>query len=134
MIVVDASVILDAMLDERVAEAFNGLALSNSFAAPDHIYVEILNALRRLERADVMTPFTLENCISLLRDWPLERFSVHDFVSDIWSVRHTITPYDAAYVALAGLLDAPLLTHDEKLVRAIGGDIRTMRLLPTPAP
>lgn len=134
MIVIDASVIVDTMLDATIADAFNGLLASNEFAAPDHIYLEVLNALRRLEREDVIAPVALEHCISLLSDWPIERFSVHNFVGDIWTVRHNITVYDAAYVALAGLLEAPLLTHDEKLVRAIDGQIETMSIMSFPAP
>ena len=134
MIVIDASVIVDAMLDANIAEAFNELSNSNEFAAPDHIYLEVLNSLRRLEREDVIAPIALEHCIALLKDWPVESFSVHDLIGDIWSIRHDITPYDAPYVALAGLLNAPLLTHDEKLVRAIDGEIKTLSILNTLAP
>ena len=134
MIVIDASVIVDAMLDAKIAESFTELLKSNEFAAPDHIYLEVLNALRRLEREDVIAPIALENCISLLADWPIEKFSVQNLIRDIWTVRHNITPYDAAYVTLAGLLEAPLLTHDEKLVRAIDGEIVTMSILNDPAP
>ena len=134
MIVIDASVIVDAMLDAHIAEAFNVLLNSNEFVAPDHIYLEVLSSLRRLEREDVIAPIALEHCIALLKDWPIERFSVHDLIGDIWSVRHNITPYDAPYVALAGLLNAPLLTHDEKLVRAIDGEIKTLSILNTLAP
>jgi predicted nucleic acid-binding protein len=134
MIVIDASVIVDAILDPYIAEAFNELSNSNEFAAPDHIFIEVLNSLRRLERQDVIAPIALEQSIALLRDWPIERFSVHELISDIWTLRHNITPYDAPYVVLAGLLNAPLLTHDEKLVRAIDGEIETLSILNIPAP
>jgi predicted nucleic acid-binding protein len=134
VIVIDASVIVDAMLDVDIADAFNELSNSNEFAAPDHIYLEVLNSLRRLERDNVIAPIALEHCITLLKDWPIERFSVHDLINDIWSVRHNITPYDAPYVVLAGLLSAPLLTHDEKLVRAINGEIETLSIMNNSAP
>jgi predicted nucleic acid-binding protein len=35
----------------------------------------------------------------------------------IWDLRDNLTPYDAAYIALAELLQAPLLTRDRKLTR-----------------
>ena len=36
----------------------------------------------------------------------------------IWELRDTITPWDAAYVALAEILDVPLVTADRRLARA----------------
>jgi predicted nucleic acid-binding protein len=38
----------------------------------------------------------------------------------IWALREKVTAYDAAYVALAEALGAPLLTRDAKLVSARG--------------
>ena len=37
-----------------------------------------------------------------------------------WELRANATVYDAVYVALAELLDAPLVTADGKLARAPG--------------
>ena len=36
----------------------------------------------------------------------------------IWELRHNVTPYEAAYVALAEALDATLLTADGRLTEA----------------
>ncbi len=45
----------------------------------------------------------------------------HDFLPRrIWDLRNNLTAYDAAYVALAELLDAPLLTRDRRLATAAG--------------
>ena len=38
----------------------------------------------------------------------------------IWELRGNITPYDAAYIALAERLDSPLITCDAKLTTASG--------------
>jgi predicted nucleic acid-binding protein len=38
----------------------------------------------------------------------------------IWELRENVTPADAAYVALAEELGAPLLTTDARLTRAVG--------------
>jgi predicted nucleic acid-binding protein len=51
---------------------------------------------------------------------PLERVSHTPFLSRIWELRHNLTPYDAAYVALAEVMEAPLLTADARLSRAPG--------------
>lgn len=37
-----------------------------------------------------------------------------------WELRHTISFYDAIYVALAAVLDVPLLTGDATLSKAPG--------------
>lgn len=38
----------------------------------------------------------------------------------VWELRDDLTAYDAAYVALAELLDAPLVTLDSRMARAAG--------------
>ena len=37
-----------------------------------------------------------------------------------WELRHAVTMYDAAYVALAEALQVPLVTTDGRLSRAAG--------------
>lgn len=38
----------------------------------------------------------------------------------MWRLRHNLTAYDAAYVALALALDSPLFTLDEAIAAAPG--------------
>ena len=55
-----------------------------------------------------------------LADLPLRRYP-HDFLLPrIWDLRNNLTAYDAAYVALAEVLDAPLLTRDRRIAAAAG--------------
>jgi predicted nucleic acid-binding protein len=56
----------------------------------------------------------------ILADLSLRRYP-HDFLLPrIWELRNNLTAYDAAYVALAEALDAPLLTRDKRLAAAAG--------------
>jgi predicted nucleic acid-binding protein len=48
----------------------------------------------------------------------LHRHSHRDLLGPIWALRNNLSPYDAAYVALATALDAPLVTTDARLVAA----------------
>ena len=38
----------------------------------------------------------------------------------VWQLRHSLSAYDACYVALAELLNAPVITRDRKLSSASG--------------
>ena len=62
--------------------------------------------------------------LSDLADFPLRRYP-HDFLLPrIWDLRHNLTAYDAAYVALAEALDMPLLTRDRRLAATTGHSAR----------
>jgi predicted nucleic acid-binding protein len=51
---------------------------------------------------------------------PLERAPHGPLMPRIWELRDSLSPYDAAYVALAETLETVLLTGDERLARAPG--------------
>ena len=59
--------------------------------------------------------------------FPLQRYSHEPLLPRIWELRENLTAYDAAYVALAEALDAPLLTGDERIARASGVRARVER-------
>lgn len=51
---------------------------------------------------------------------PVIRHSHEILLPRIWDLRHNLTAYDAAYVALAEALDAPLLTRDQGIAGSQG--------------
>lgn len=51
---------------------------------------------------------------------PLRRVSHRRLLSRCWELRGNVTPYDAAYVALAETLQVTLLTGDRRLARSTG--------------
>jgi predicted nucleic acid-binding protein len=55
-----------------------------------------------------------------LTDLPLRRYPHDLLLPRIWDLRNNLTAYDAAYVALAEALNAPLLTRDRRLATAAG--------------
>lgn len=55
-----------------------------------------------------------------LNDLPLNRYPHDVLIPRIWELRTTLKAYDGAYVALAELLDVPLLTCDGKIASAPG--------------
>ena len=50
----------------------------------------------------------------------IERHAHRDLIPRVWELRNNLTPYDASYVALAELLDVPIITSDARMARAPG--------------
>lgn len=61
-----------------------------------------------------------EQALEDLADLPLNRYPHDIFLRRIRSLRRNLTAYDAAYLALAEALDAPLITRDATLARVPG--------------
>lgn len=121
MLVVDASVLTVALADDakdgdRVRTRLAGTTL----AAPELIDLEVLSVLRRSVAAGTMPQRRAELAITDLRDLPMQRAPHTPLLPRCWELRDNVTPYDAAYVALAEALAAPLLTTDARLMRAPG--------------
>jgi predicted nucleic acid-binding protein len=83
--------------------------------APSLLDLEIMHGLRRYALQGVMDDRRGQQAIADLSAWPMTRHP-HDFLLlRIWALRHNLTAYDAAYVTLAEILDAPLVTCDGRL-------------------
>lgn len=121
MIVVDASIIIDALGDEGPAGHRSLTTLrGEELIAPALIDLEVLSAWRRLEATDAIASAHLQRAVEDLGRLPIERAPHEPLLPRVWELRHNLTPYDAAYVALAETLDCPLLTADRRLASASG--------------
>jgi len=117
VIVVDASAGLLALLNDGEARR----ALSNdTLIAPHLIDVEVTSALRRQVRTGVLESAAGEECLASWQLLGLERVAVTHLLGRMWELRDNVTPYDAAYVAVAEALDLTLLTGDTRVASAPG--------------
>ncbi len=85
--------------------------------APHLIDLEVLNVLRRLRLRGAVSD---ERAAGALRDFYALRVVRHAHVplrARIWQLGDRLTSYDAAYVALAELLSAALVTSDGRLAK-----------------
>ncbi len=88
--------------------------------APALIDLEVAQVLRRFVSRGDMPEARARASLDLLVAFPMERYPHEALVRRIWALRENLTAYDAAYVALAEGLRAPLRTCDAKLAAAPG--------------
>jgi predicted nucleic acid-binding protein len=126
MIVVDASALLEALLRTPAAEAVERRLFDSgqTLHAPHLLDIEVAQVIRRYAANGEIHGDRGRAALADLSDFPMQRYP-HDFLLPrIWELRSNLTAYDAAYVALAEALDAPLLTRDRKLAGATGHHAR----------
>ena len=122
MIVLDASAAIEWLLRTQTGIKIDKRIFSPQVPlhAPHLLDVEVAQVLRRYVRDKAITARRGQEALEDLGDLPLNRYP-HDFlIPRVWELRATLTAYDAIYVALAELLDAPLLTCDGRIASAPG--------------
>ncbi|MEA3412769.1 MAG: type II toxin-antitoxin system VapC family toxin [Pseudomonadota bacterium] len=122
MIVVDASVVLEVLLRTPAADELEARLFSpvTTLHAPHLLDVEVAQVLRRYCRAGDISPQRGADALTDLDDLSIARYPHTIFLPRIWELRDNVTAYDAAYIALAEILAAPLITRDGRLLKAPG--------------
>lgn len=125
MIVVDASAVLEVLLQTPAALRLSRRMFDSreTLHAPHLLDVEVAQVLRRYARAGAISPDRGAEALTDLADLPISRYPHFILLPRIWQLRHNLTAYDAAYLALAEALDAPLLTRDRALA-SVGARVR----------
>ena len=93
---------------------------SGSLHTPELARAEASNVLRRLELAKHIATSAANAAHEDLMRLNLEQFPFDPFAQRVWHLRHTVTSYDAWYVAIAEALNLPLATLDLRLAKASG--------------
>jgi predicted nucleic acid-binding protein len=121
VLVVDASVLVTALADDgRDGQRARTRLRGESLTAPDVIDLEVLSVLRRQRTLGALDERRAELALDDLEALPLVRAPHLPLIRRCWSHRDNLTPYDAAYVALAELMGSVLVTADERLANAPG--------------
>ncbi len=112
-VVLDASVVVDALLDPGVEGAWSRQYLSTGqVLVPDLLYPEVTRVLRRAEMKGFSSMEDRFHSLVGLT-WVSVRFDA--YAHWVWPLRHDISLNDACYVALAQSTSRPLVTLDKKL-------------------
>jgi len=121
VIVVDAGALAVALIDDGAdGAAARSRLRDEALTAPELIDLEVTSVARRLVGAGVLAEERARQALTDLVDLPLERAPHRPLLARCWELRQNVTPYDAAYVALAEVLGVVLLTTDERLAAAPG--------------
>jgi predicted nucleic acid-binding protein len=122
VIVVDASVLATALSDDGLdGERLRArLDAESVFCAPEIVDLEVAMAWRRRLNAGWLDENGAQQALNDLAALNLVRAPHLPLMPRIWELRDNLTPYDAAYVALAETLDVKLLTADAGSTRAPG--------------
>jgi predicted nucleic acid-binding protein len=120
--VLDASAAIDWLLQTPA-----GLRIEQRiYARQDTLHtvhlldVEFVQVLRRLVREGTLTPRRAVEAIEDMAALRIARYPPVLLLQRIWRLRQNLTAYDAAYVALAEELQAPLITRERRIAAAPG--------------
>jgi predicted nucleic acid-binding protein len=126
VIVLDASVVVELVLGtstgqsvaDRIADSMLGLH------APHLLDIEVAQVVRCYVLLGRVTGERGRQALDHLLALDVARHPHDALLPRIWALKDNLTAYDAAYVALAEALDAPLLTRDRGLAGAPGHTAR----------
>lgn len=121
LLVVDASALMAILLDpdERIGHV-GDLMSSRQLHAPSILPYEVANVLRRHRVSGIVDASEATTAHRRLQQLPVEYWPYEALADRVWELGGALTAYDAACVALAERLGAPLVTADLRLARAPG--------------
>jgi predicted nucleic acid-binding protein len=121
VLVVDASALAPALADDgRDGDTARARLRGESVVAPELVDLETVSVIRRQLHAGQLDVRRAELALTDLVQLPLRRVSHRPLLGRCWELRESLSVYDAAYVALAELLNVLLLTADASLANAPG--------------
>ena len=122
MIVLDTSAAVDWLLQTPVGQRIEQriYAHQDTLHSVHLLDVEFAQVLRRLVREGTLTPKRAEQAIEDMAALRMTRYAPVLLLQRIWRLRQNLSAYDAAYVALAETLQAPLITRDQRIAAAPG--------------
>ena len=122
MIVIDASALMEVLLATGVGARVRARLFreEETLHAPHLLDLELVHVLRRYCLIGELQPNRAAQALAVLSGLRLVRHPHEPYVPRIWQLRHILTAYDAAYVALAEALESPLVTRDSRMASAHG--------------
>jgi predicted nucleic acid-binding protein len=126
--VIDASVLIKLFVKEPYSDKAGTLFArveADPYAvlfSPDLVYTECANVLWKYTIRFGMTGREARRKLNLLNQVVITIIPTRNVLSKALDLayRYRITVYDACYVATSQMIGVPLITSDEKLIKAVG--------------
>lgn len=120
MIVLDASAAIELILNTDASSLVVDRIASpdETLHAPHLVGVEVLQVVRRYVASGAVEVNDAEAALENFAALDIARYAHEPLAPRVWELRENLTAYDAVYVALAEVLDAPLLTFDQRIADA----------------
>jgi predicted nucleic acid-binding protein len=128
VIVLDASATLDGFCNAELWPKLIEIVRINTTLVPMHYAIECLSALRRIDRAHLITPQQFATLHHFIEKTPLHIIPTVSLSQTIWEKRHNLSAYDANYLAIAEAYQATLVTHDLGLAKSAEKTVHVLRL------
>ena len=106
--------------DDEDGERARSRLQGERLTAPEVLDLEVVSVIRKAFASGALSRRRAGLALADLIDLELERISHRQILARIWELHENLTPYDAAYVALAETINATLVTADRRLSRAPG--------------
>ena len=120
MVVIDASALIELLLNAESFPRLTEIVVDHELHAPYLIDIETVHSLRS---AVLGQRLGVSRAAAALEDFAalsIIRHPHEPLLQRIFALRHNQTAYDASYVALAESLDLPLITRDRRLANSSG--------------
>ena len=88
--------------------------------APHLVDIEVAHVVRRLAAQGLVDQTRAFQALEDHADLRMVKYPHTDLLARVWELRHNLSAYDAAYIALAEMLDAPLITRDKAFASSKG--------------
>jgi predicted nucleic acid-binding protein len=123
VIVVDCSAVVHVLAGMPDGEELQIALRHQDLHAPALLDVELVSALRAMTRTGRLSVARALDVLTDFEDLPVQRWFPGDALRRrMFSLRDTVSAYDAAYVALAESLQCALVTRDARLACSTGHD------------
>jgi predicted nucleic acid-binding protein len=117
VIVLDNSALVEGLVAQSPSKALLTMISSEQLHVPHLLDYEFNNTLRGLVLGKKISSPRAEGARLVKQSLSLTRHPDQVTGGRAWDLRGNLNAYDAAYVALAEILDCPLVTADEKIAR-----------------
>lgn len=124
MIVVDAAAVVDALTAPDGTDRLRTRLAREGLQASALLDYEVVSALRGLTLSGQLSQSRAGDALTDFDDLPIARWPFGPALRRrAFQLRHNVSGYDAAYIALAEALSCPLITRDARLARSSGHDV-----------